>query len=246
MMQNNAKQRIYTQKIALAIFIFGMIILVTKVIYTQFSTISLSFSEFTEEEELASIAPEFFNESIIKKEKTIDKGLSLYRNEISQTDVLWFYSHIAGSETIAKIILDNAEKNNIALSLAFALAWEESRYQIKAVNKNANSIDRGLFQLNNKAFPKLTEKDFFNPETNARNGLTHLRYCIDLSGNEIAALAMYNAGTTKVRNDNTPKRTLDYVSRILSYQEGLEKLFSQQVAARYTLSVNNKVQLAKK
>ena len=127
-----------------------------------------------------------------------------------------------------------------------SLAWEESRYQIKAVNKNASSIDRGLFQLNNKAFPKLTEKDFFNPETNARNGLNHLRYCIDLSGNEIAALAMYNAGTTKVRNNNTPKRTLDYVSRILNYKDGLETLFMQQVASRYTLGKDTSVRLAKK
>ncbi|HKL85879.1 MAG TPA: lytic transglycosylase domain-containing protein, partial [Treponemataceae bacterium] len=129
--------------------------------------------------------------------------------------------------------------------LAFALAWEESRYQPKAVNKNPSSTDRGLFQLNNKAFPKLTEKDFFSIETNAKYGLSHLRYCIDLSGNEVAALAMYNAGTTKVRNDNTPKRTLDYVSRILSYRDGLTKTFDQQVASRYVVDKNNTVSVKK-
>jgi soluble lytic murein transglycosylase-like protein len=160
---------------------------------------------------------------------------------VSKKDVIWFYAHITGDEAITKIILEHASRNNIPAALAFALSREESRYQPRAVNKNANSIDRGLFQLNNKAFPNLTERDFFNPATNAKNGLAHLSYCIDLSGNEIAALAMYNAGTTKVRNNNTPKRTLDYVSRILSYREGLERLFNQEVASNYLVDPDEKV-----
>lgn len=247
MMQNNAKRSLYPQKILLAVFIFGLVILAAKIMYSQFDAIAISLSDASSDAELASmVAPELFNETAIKTGKAVDPALALYRSEISKADVLWFYNHITGNETITRIILDHANKNNISPSLAFALAWEESRYQVKAVNKNANSVDRGLFQLNNMAFPKLTEKDFYNPEINARNGLTHLRYCIDLSGNEVAALAMYNAGTTKVRNDKTPKRTLDYVSRILNYKEGLEKLFVQQVAIRYAVGKDNSVQLAKK
>lgn len=76
---------------------------------------------------------------------------------MSRADVLWFYNHIIGNEAITKTILENANKNNISPALAFALAWEESRYQTRAVNKNSSSIDRGLFQLNNKAFPALGE-----------------------------------------------------------------------------------------
>ncbi|UKI53636.1 MAG: transglycosylase SLT domain-containing protein [Treponema sp.] len=60
-------------------------------------------------------------------------------------------------------ILEEAEKNDIPLSLAFALAYTESHYNVNAVNKNRNSsIDRGLFQLNNRSFPQLKEEDFFN------------------------------------------------------------------------------------
>ena len=242
MVQKNAKTSVYPKKILLAVFIFGLVILTGKIIYSQFSSMSLSFLEAESDSDLASIiAPEYFHQKAIESGRKADPGLALYRSTISKADVLWFYSHITGDENITRIILDNADKNNIAPPLAFALAWEESRYQTRAVNKNASSIDRGLFQLNNKAFPKLTEKDFFNPETNAKNGLTHLSYCIDLSGNEIAALAMYNAGTTKVRNDKTPKRTLDYVSRILSYRTGLEKLFDQQVASRYAIDQDDTV-----
>ncbi len=241
MVQTDAKT-LYPKKILLALFIFGLVILAGKIIYTQFDSISFSFLQAGTDAELASaVSPEFFHEQAMRAPKGTEPALALYRADVSRADVLWFYNHITGNEAITKTILENANKNNISPALAFALAWEESRYQTRAVNKNSSSIDRGLFQLNNKAFPALGEKEFFNPDTNAHYGLSHLSYCIDLSGNEVAALAMYNAGTTKVRADKTPKRTLDYVSRILGYKQGLDKLFNQQVASRYTIDVDDRV-----
>ena len=131
-------------------------------------------------------------------------------------------------------ILEEAEKNDIPLSLAFALAYTESRYDVNAVNRNRNaSIDRGLFQLNNKSFPQLKEEDFFNPVVSAKYGMSHLRYCLDTAGNEIAALAMYNAGTGKVRSNSTPQTTLNYVSKIDSYRKGIDRLFEDDVLAFY-------------
>ncbi len=241
MVQNSTNKLLYPKKILLSVFITAIVVLAGKSIYTQFDTMSVSFSEADSSVELASIAPEFFRKKAMETSVQTDAGLALYRDETARADVIWFYSHITNNETITKIILENAEENNIPLSLAFALSWEESRYQVRAVNKNATSIDRGLFQLNSKAFPKLTEKEFFNPDLNAHYGLSHLSYCLDLSGNEVAALAMYNAGTTKVRNNNTPQRTLDYVSRIQSYRNGLDKLFVQQVAARYEIDKSDRV-----
>jgi hypothetical protein len=55
--------------------------------------------------------------------------------------------------------------------------------------------------------------------------MAHLRWCLDTAGTEIAGLAMYNAGATRVRTDQTPKRTLDYVSRILETRNRLEDAF---------------------
>jgi soluble lytic murein transglycosylase-like protein len=244
MMQSATRKSLYSKKILLAIFICASVMLAGKIIYTQFSAVSSRFAESDAETDLASIvAPEFFHQKAVENGSEEDLTLALYRSSAAKADVIWFYTHICGTESIAKIILENANKNDVDPSLAFALAWEESHYQPMAVNRNAGSTDRGLYQLNNKAFPKLTEKDFFNPELSARYGLTHLSYCIDLSGNEVAALAMYNAGTTKVKNDKTPKRTLDYVSRILAYKDGLDKLFAQQVASRYTFTDGNAVAL---
>lgn len=166
--------------------------------------------------------------------KKIDEGLSLYRQPYSKAAVEWFYIHLTEDRDVALAIMKEADKNDIPLSLAFALAHTESEFKAKAVNTNKNgSIDRGLFQLNNKSFPDLTEADFFNPEISAKYGMSHLRYCLDTAGNEIAALAMYNAGTGKVRSNSTPQTTLNYVSKIDSYRKGIDRLFEDDVLAFY-------------
>lgn len=164
----------------------------------------------------------------------LDTGLILYRSVESRAAVEWFYTHITEDREVALAILEAADQNDIALPLAFALAYTESRYKPTAVNRNTNaSIDRGLFQLNNNSFPTLTEEEFFDPAVSAYYGMSHLRFCIDTAGNEVAALAMYNAGTNKVRTNRTPQMTLNYVSKIINYRTGLEELFNAEVASFY-------------
>lgn len=163
-----------------------------------------------------------------------DDGLALYRQPASRAAVEWFYLHVTGNRETAMAILEEAEKNDVPLSLAFALAYTESRYKVNAVNKNTNaSIDRGLFQLNNRSFPQLKEDDFFDPAVSAKYGMSHLRFCLNVAGNEVTALAMYNAGTNKVRANQTPASTLKYVGKIMTYREKLDKLFSDEVIAYY-------------
>lgn len=168
--------------------------------------------------------------AVISHSELDDAGLTLYRDLATRTKVIWFYNQITGNPDVTEAILYYADHNDIPLSLAFSLAWTESKYNWKAQNTNKNqSVDRGLFQLNSKSFPALSEADFFNPYVSARNGLSHLRFCLDTAGNEIAALAMYNAGTTRVRNNGTPQSTLNYVSKIMDYQKGLDDLFAEQI-----------------
>ncbi len=247
MTQKQTNNTMYPTKILLSVFIFALVVLAGKVLYTQFDSMEESFTRENDATlELAAATPfESLHRSFTENRDLADSALILYRNEVSRADVLAFFTRITNNESISTIILDNASKNNIPPALAFALAWQESRYQIRAVNKNPTSIDRGLFQLNNRAFPKLTEKDFFNPELNARYGLSHLSYCLDLSGHEVTALAMYNAGPTKVRNNNTPKQTLDYASRILNYRQEMGRLFARQVASRFIIENDGSVHPAK-
>ena len=228
------------KKAFLSIFLFALVLLAGRIIYAGFNGFAACFVEGESEGETeaasASVNPRAalggadYSEIDAARNSDGDIALRLYRSDKTRDAVFDFYSGLTGNRDIAEIILKYADQNNISPSLAFAIAWEESRFQPKAVNRNADSIDRGLFQLNSKAFASLSAEEMFNPEINAKNGLSHLRYCIDQSGNEVAALAMYNAGTTAVRNGRTPKRTLDYVSRILSFRENADIGLIQFVA----------------
>lgn len=155
-----------------------------------------------------------------------------YYNEVSTRGAVeWFYNNVTGNAQVTNAILQEASKNDIPLSLAFALAFTESHFDTKAENVNKNaSIDRGIFQLNNRSFPQLKEKDFFNPAISARYGLAHLRFCLNTAGNTVAGLAMYNAGTNKVRGDRTPQSTLNYIGKIMEYKGKLDLLFEEEVA----------------
>ena len=163
-----------------------------------------------------------------------DSGLELYRQSVSRGSVEKFYTGLTHDKDVALAILSEADKNDIPLPLAFALAYTESRYNPKATNSNVNTtIDRGLFQLNSNSFPELTEADFFDPYISAKYGMSHLKFCLKSAGNEVSALAMYNAGTGRVRSNKTPQSTLNYVGKIITYQKMLESVFADEVEAYY-------------
>ncbi|MBN1837049.1 MAG: transglycosylase SLT domain-containing protein [Spirochaetales bacterium] len=153
-----------------------------------------------------------------------DPGLYLYRIPYSRPLVESFYLQATGNERISRAILAAADAYDIPLPLAFALAWGESSFKVHAVNRNSGSIDRGLFQLNSRTFANLSEEQVYSPEINSRHGLAHLRFCLEEGKTEIVALAMYNAGTTRVRR-GTPYSTLNHVAKIVEYREELERSF---------------------
>jgi hypothetical protein len=154
--------------------------------------------------------------------ETEDLGLYIYRNPLTRDHMVDYLDTLTGSSKITDIILRNANKNSIPVSLAFSLAFAESSYNPEAVNKNASSIDRGLYQLNSKSFPDIAEADFFDPEINTQTGLSYLSKCIIKGGNEIVGLAMYNAGSGRVTGSGTPKMTLDYISKIIEYKNKID------------------------
>ncbi len=164
-----------------------------------------------------------------------DTELSLYRNQDTKSYVEWFYTQVTGSREIALAVLDAASQFNVSPSLAFALAYTESKYKPDATHTNVNgSIDRGLFQLNSYSFPNLTEEQFFDAATSAYYGMSHLSYCLEVSSTQIAGLAKYNAGRGKVEGDRTPQSTLNYIAKILDYQKKLDSNFSTEILAFYS------------
>jgi len=155
-----------------------------------------------------------------------------YIDPLYKEAVLSFFASITNSREIAQAILDNAIEFDVPATLAFALAYEESQFHPRAFNRNAESVDRGLFQLNSKTFPGLSIEEFYNPTVNAKQGISHLAYCLNEGRNEVAALAIYNAGFGRVSKGGTPRKTLDYIARITGYAANLEALFEAQVVAR--------------
>ena len=152
--------------------------------------------------------------------------LAFYRNPEYNMRVLDFFGGLVGSRDVAAAIVYHASVLDVPPALVFALCWEESRYNPRAINYNRNeTVDRGLFQLNSATFPDLSTDDFYDLEINARHGIAHLRWCLETAGTDVAGLAMYNAGTARVRSSGTPKNTLDYISRILKNQRRIEELF---------------------
>lgn len=163
-----------------------------------------------------------------------DLSLILYRRPESREAILEFYATITGNRQIAELILHYADAHEVPASLAFSLAYAESSFRPTAVNRNSSSIDRGLFQLNSRSFPQMSEAEFFDPEINTDTGIGYLRYCLDVGENTVVALAMYNAGRTRVTERGAPRMTLDYIAKILDFREDLEDRLETSLVTKQT------------
>jgi len=174
-----------------------------------------------------------------------DTVLEYYRNPEFKEWVIEFFTGISNGREIAEAILDSADEFNVPPALAFALCWEESRFNPYAINRqNRNgSIDRGLFQLNDRSFPHLDVSVFYNLNSNARYGMSYLRHCLDHGGNEISALAMYNAGPGRVRSTGAPEVTLRYASRILENRRKIESRFHSRLIKEEEIRLTESVKL---
>ena len=101
------------------------------------------------------------------------------------------------------------------------------------MNYNGTSIDRGIFQLNSLTFRNLSEDDFFNPEVNAFHGLRYLEFCLDQGVDDAQALAIYNAGLSRVIRGQTPSSTLRYTAGVLSYEAALLEDFTDFILSQF-------------
>jgi len=162
-----------------------------------------------------------------------DPMLALYREDITHNTVKEFFIRLTGSEETALPALYHAEKRNLSPAIVFSLMWVESRFNSQAINRNATSTDRGLFQLNSRSFPKLGLEDFFDPETSARHGTEYLSYAFGRTVDPRTAVAIYNAGPSRVLAGQTPASTLVYVDRIMEYRETLNWEFRRFIKARF-------------
>jgi soluble lytic murein transglycosylase-like protein len=133
----------------------------------------------------------------------------------------YYLNLVQGNQRIVEAVYTFAKDLN--KDLVFALILQESGANPKAYNENINkitgevvSIDRGVFQLNSKSYPNLTEADFFHIETNVKYGVAHLRGELEYwNGNIRKALWTYNAGRNGI-SDGVPTRTITYAQSIIA------------------------------
>jgi len=146
------------------------------------------------------------------------------------TIIIDFYTKFTNDRDISSIIIKHALDNNIPINVAFAQAWEESRFNPKAVSdyNSDGSRDWGLFQLND-GWHSYTEKQLFDANFNSRKGMQHLAEMIDRNdGNIITGLYCYNAGFDRINVQNIiPKSTVQYVQDILEYEDMLNIEFNK-------------------
>jgi len=179
-------------------------------------------------------APQALPPLVLNLQENSSLILDAYRDPVLQKAVILFFADLTGSLKVADVILLYSSEFNVSPALTFALSWEESRYNTTAINRNTNdTVDRGLFQLNNASFPQLSIDDFYDPDISARYGISHLRWCLDATNNEVAALAMYNAGMGRISSSGAPKHTLNYVSRILKRERSIDTLFEERFPIEY-------------
>lgn len=149
-------------------------------------------------------------------DQSMDLALRLYRDPFTRPKVSDYFYHLTGSPDLADTILEVCDDQGLAPTLAFALAWTESRFNPRAIGYNRGSIDRGLFQLNSRAFPHIGYSRSLDPWTNAKVGLGHFKMLLEQTRDLRKALSAYNAGLNRVLSDDIPAMTVAYADRTLA------------------------------
>jgi soluble lytic murein transglycosylase-like protein len=160
---------------------------------------------------------------VVQKVTNDDALLALYRDDHLKPLVVEYYSLLTGDQAITQAILDTCNQLDLNPSLGFAMAWNESHFNPRAVNYNDGTIDRGLFQLNSRTFSGLDRKTVFDPRANALRGLTYYKKAYVRLGSEERALGYYNSGIGLISERTLPRTTRAYVKKILSDRDMMDR-----------------------
>jgi soluble lytic murein transglycosylase len=142
------------------------------------------------------------------------------------------------------IIRQQSREKDVDADLIAAVIYVESRFRDQTSEAGA----RGLMQITPATADEIERQsggetfvyeDLANPDLNIRYGTFYLRYLLDFyGGNEVAALAAYNAGQTNVAGwggaalgveDIEFEETRDYVEDVLQKRDEYRRHYAKEL-----------------
>jgi soluble lytic murein transglycosylase-like protein len=135
-----------------------------------------------------------------------------------------FFTLYTRDNKITIAIIEEAIRQKVPITAAFALAWGESRFKPKLVNRNGgHSSDWGLFQLND-SYRNWTKDEFFDVEKNTKEGLSYFSKClVAFDYDLILSIAGYNKGLESIQKKrHVVYITLVHINNIIEFDRMLE------------------------
>lgn len=171
-------------------------------------------------------ASELLTETItnVRREYVYDEyAYRLGINEILSSDrdlyfnAIGHFTNITRNSKIAETILDAALSNNVPVNVAFAIAWQESRFNSQAINENGNgTIDNGLFQIN----------EYYHPAVDAHDIVEASHYAMEYLNIQYRrfdswdiAIVLYNAGNVENLSDHSMRYLASVLEKENEYNE---------------------------
>lgn len=125
-------------------------------------------------------------------------------------------------DQIQQMVTEAAERHNVDISLAVAIAYAESRFDRE---RNSPAGARGAMQLMPGTADRFGVTDACDAATNIDGGVRYLAWLTEKFGNPLLVAAAYNAGEGQVMEyGGVPPifETVNYVATVVNYQMGIE------------------------
>jgi soluble lytic murein transglycosylase-like protein len=98
---------------------------------------------------------------------------------------------------ISDLVLKSSQETGLSPALLAAILWNESGYNPKAKNGTSTSRDRGIAQINSKAFPNITDAQAEDPNFAVPFMAKTIKGYMDKGRTLPEAIAAYNVGLSR-------------------------------------------------
>lgn len=134
-------------------------------------------------------------------------------------------------DQIEQMVTEAAERHDVDISLATAVAYAESRFDRQ---RNSPTGARGPMQLMPDTAARFGVTDACDAPSNIDGGVRYLSWLTEQFGNPLLVAAAYNAGEGRVQEyGGVPPihETVSYLATIINFQMGIETSSTEKTPA---------------